>query len=99
MAEAFCVFAKGFSCARAHRSTQAGTVNGSRARALAARPPNLRRSLAHLLNVSRWKGRNHAKTSKTVFSVKKENYPRSITLFLQAEGPECPFGLLFAPCR
>ena len=25
--------------------------------------------------------------------------PLSITLIVQAEGPECPFGLLFAPCR
>ena len=51
-------------CARAHLLTQAGAVNGSRARALAARPPNLRRSLAPLLNVSPWKGKNHAKTQK-----------------------------------
>ena len=51
-------------CARAHCSMQAGAVNGSRARALAARPPNLRRSLAPLLNVSPWKGKNHAKTQK-----------------------------------
>ena len=61
MTEAFCVFAESFSCARALRSTQAGAVNSSRARALAARPPNLRRSLARLLNFSRWKRRNHAK--------------------------------------
>ena len=41
-----------YLCACAHRSTQAGAVNGSRARALAARPPNLRRSPSRLLNVS-----------------------------------------------
>ena len=64
MTQALCVFAEGFSCARAHRLTQAGAVNGSRARALAARPPNLRRSLARLLNFSRWKGKNHAITQK-----------------------------------
>ena len=52
LTKAFCVFAEGFSCARAYRLTQAGAVNGSRARALTARPPNLRRSLARLLNVS-----------------------------------------------
>ena len=52
MTEAFCVFAESFSCTRALRSTQAGAVNGSRARALAARPPNLRRSPSRLLNVS-----------------------------------------------
>ena len=39
-------------CARAHHSTQSGAVNGSRARALAARTPNLRRSPARLLNFS-----------------------------------------------
>ena len=33
MTEAFCVFAESFSCARAYRLTQAGAVNGSRARA------------------------------------------------------------------
>ena len=69
MAEAFCVFAKGFSCARAHRSTQAGAVNGSRARALAAQPPNLRRSPSRLLNCSRWKAENHAKLEIIQFSV------------------------------
>ncbi|MBQ2566934.1 MAG: hypothetical protein II572_00700, partial [Clostridia bacterium] len=62
--ETLCVFEEGFPCARAHRLTQAGAVNGSRARALAARPPNLRRSPAHLRNVSRWKGKNHAITQK-----------------------------------
>ena len=52
MTEAFCVFAESFSCARALRSTQAGAVNGSRARAL---QPGLRTcGVPHpcLLNVS-----------------------------------------------
>ena len=31
--------------------------------------------------------------------MEKAKSPRSVTLFLQAEGPECPFGLVFAPCR
>ena len=44
--------------------TQAGAVNGSRARALTARPPNLRRSPSRLLNFSRWKGKNHAITQE-----------------------------------
>ncbi|MBQ6525626.1 MAG: hypothetical protein IJI32_03250, partial [Clostridia bacterium] len=52
MTEAFCVFAESYLCARALRSTLAGAVNGSRAQALAARPTNLRRSPARLLNVS-----------------------------------------------
>ncbi|MBQ6526079.1 MAG: hypothetical protein IJI32_05595 [Clostridia bacterium] len=69
MTKAFCVFAEGFSCARAYRLTQAGAVNGSRARALTARPPNLRRSLARPLNCSRWKAENHAKLEIIQFSV------------------------------
>ena len=69
MTEAFCVFAEGFSCARTYRLTQAGAVNGSRARALAARPPNLRRSPSRLLNFSRRKRRNHAKLEIIHFDV------------------------------
>ena len=64
LTQALCAFAEGFSCARTYRLTQADAVNGSRARALAARPPNLWRSPSRLLNVSRWKGKNHAITQK-----------------------------------
>jgi hypothetical protein len=44
-------------------------VNGSRSRALTARPPNLRRSPARLLNFFRWRGRNHAKLEIIHFGV------------------------------
>ena len=49
--------------------TQAGAVNGSRARALTARTPNLRRSPSRLLNFSRRKRRNHAKLEIIHFGV------------------------------
>ncbi|MBQ3328043.1 MAG: hypothetical protein IJG86_09800 [Clostridia bacterium] len=65
MTHALCAFAEGFSCARTYRLTQADAVNGSRARALAARPPNLWLSLAHLRNISPWKEKKHTKTQKS----------------------------------
>ncbi|MBQ3326588.1 MAG: hypothetical protein IJG86_02240, partial [Clostridia bacterium] len=44
-------------------------MNGSRVRALAARPLNLRRLPSRLLNCSRWKAENHAKLEIIQFSV------------------------------
>ena len=53
--------------------TQAGAVNGSRARALTARPPNLRRSPAHLRNVSRWKRKTTLRHRTRVGSSARSN--------------------------